>query len=374
MQGVLGSTTTRQRFNTGAWLSAGLLFLVMLLASNGAQAQDWRLSMGYSLNKVGLDYAENANYNESLQPTTKGMIEVELERYLLYRFYIAGQAEYLFHNQETFMMGGPIDYNQLNLGATMGLQWAKFGFYGGVKGGRIWDVAFKGINQSEETTFISPAESSQRWTYGFTGGVKYYLLSFLRLEAELTKSFNVEDALTPEASSNVTPALNSVALNPFSFRLGASISIPWHSRSNIKRYNNRSNLPKVRNVGNLKFRSPLDRTTIVTSPYGKRWRDFHEGTDVDADRGDNIVAVEDGVVVKAGTGNGYGRMVKIQHGNGYTSLYAHMSRLKVKTGERVKKGEVIGKAGNTGTSTGIHLHFELLKNGQPVDPQKYIRF
>jgi murein DD-endopeptidase MepM/ murein hydrolase activator NlpD len=168
--------------------------------------------------------------------------------------------------------------------------------------------------------------------------------------------------------------MESFSMNPVTFRIGASISIPWHSRSRINSINKRGNLPKIRNSGSLKFASPLDRTTVVTSPYGPRWKNMHEGVDLDADRGNNIVAVEDGVVVKAGKGNGYGKMVKIQHGDGYTTLYAHMSRLKVRTGERVKKGEVIGKAGNTGTSSGVHLHFEILKNGQPVDPQQYIRF
>ncbi|HKK24401.1 MAG TPA: M23 family metallopeptidase, partial [Gracilimonas sp.] len=79
-------------------------------------------------------------------------------------------------------------------------------------------------------------------------------------------------------------------------------------------------------------------------------------------------------VVKAGTGRGYGKMVRIKHGDGYETVYAHMSKISVKEGDTVKKGDEVGRAGNTGTSTGVHLHFEIIKDGTHLNPESYIRF
>ncbi|HBQ58341.1 MAG TPA: hypothetical protein DD671_01615 [Balneolaceae bacterium] len=114
--------------------------------------------------------------------------------------------------------------------------------------------------------------------------------------------------------------------------------------------------------------------TFVTSPYGPRWNSVHQGVDLDAGLRDNIYAAEKGIVVKAGKGRGYGKMVRIKHAGGFESVYAHMSRIKVKEGDRIRKGDVVGKAGNTGTSTGVHLHFEIWKDGKRVNPEAYIRF
>jgi murein DD-endopeptidase MepM/ murein hydrolase activator NlpD len=336
-------------------------------------AQDYRLSLGYSLEKVGLNVSENDSYGGSIQPTTNGLIEAELERYLLYRFYVAGKAEYLFHTQETFMMNGPVDYKQINTGALLGLQWPKFGFYAGVEGGHTWNVQFK-AEDGDETVFLPSNSSEGRWSYGFTGGIKYYLLNWFRVEAELTKSFNLEQELTPQSEIGTTPAVSSANFNPFSFRLGASISIPWNKKSRLERINDTGKLPPLMEAGSANFTSPMQEKALVTSQFGQRWNDMHEGVDIDAERGQNIYAAESGVVLKAGKGTGYGKMVKIQHSDGFITVYAHLSRIKARAGEKVKRGEVIGKAGNTGTSSGVHLHFEILKNGNPVDPQKYVRF
>ena len=116
------------------------------------------------------------------------------------------------------------------------------------------------------------------------------------------------------------------------------------------------------------------KDTFVTSKFGPRWRSTHKGVDLDANLRDNIYAAEKGIVVKAGKGSGYGKMVRIKHAGGFETVYAHMSRIRVKEGDRVSKGQLVGKAGNTGTSTGVHLHFEILKDGKAVNPQSYVRF
>jgi murein DD-endopeptidase MepM/ murein hydrolase activator NlpD len=116
----------------------------------------------------------------------------------------------------------------------------------------------------------------------------------------------------------------------------------------------------------------------VTSRFGTRLSPFsgilkaHEGMDIAAQTGTPVVASADGVVVKAGFGTGYGNMVEISHGYGIKTLYAHNSRLNVKAGQRVKRGEVIAYAGDSGSSTGPHLHYEVRLNGLPVNPAKYL--
>ncbi len=110
------------------------------------------------------------------------------------------------------------------------------------------------------------------------------------------------------------------------------------------------------------------------SGYGWRihpiWgvRKFHEGLDFSADTGSDIYATGDGKVIKAEYSGGYGKMVLVDHGFGYQTLYAHMSAIGVNVGDEVKRGDVIGAVGNTGDSTGPHLHYEVHKNGQHVNP------
>jgi murein DD-endopeptidase MepM/ murein hydrolase activator NlpD len=116
----------------------------------------------------------------------------------------------------------------------------------------------------------------------------------------------------------------------------------------------------------------------VTSRYGSRIspfsgiQKFHEGIDIAAQTGTPVTASADGLVVKAGFGTGYGNMVEISHGYGIKTLYAHNSRLNVKAGQRVRRGDVIAYAGDSGSSTGPHLHYEVRVNNLPVNPGKYL--
>lgn len=116
----------------------------------------------------------------------------------------------------------------------------------------------------------------------------------------------------------------------------------------------------------------------VTSRFGTRTSPFsgilkfHEGIDIAAQTGTPVTATADGVVIKAGFSTGYGNMVEISHGYGIRTLYAHNSRLNVKAGQRVRRGDVIAYAGDSGSSTGPHLHYEVKMNGMPVNPAKYL--
>lgn len=104
---------------------------------------------------------------------------------------------------------------------------------------------------------------------------------------------------------------------------------------------------------------------------GKQER--HKGLDFAGKQGGDVVAVASGVVTWAGNRYGYGRLVEINHGSGYTTRYGHGQKILVKIGQKVKKGDVIAEIGSSGRSTGPHVHFEVHKNGKVVDPLKYIR-
>lgn len=110
---------------------------------------------------------------------------------------------------------------------------------------------------------------------------------------------------------------------------------------------------------------------IRTSPFSGIQK-FHEGMDIAAQTGTPVMAPADGVVVKAGFGTGYGNMVEISHGYGMKTIYGHNSRLNVKAGQRVRRGDVVAYVGDTGSSTGPHLHYEVKVNGLSVNPVKYL--
>lgn len=124
---------------------------------------------------------------------------------------------------------------------------------------------------------------------------------------------------------------------------------------------------------------PLSYTELIrfASGFGYRihpiykTRKMHKGIDLTARTGTKIYAAGDGVVTRAQLGRGYGKMVEIDHGYTYSTLYAHMSKILVREGQQIKRGDVIGLVGNTGTSTGPHLHYEVRKNGVPVNPINY---
>ena len=111
----------------------------------------------------------------------------------------------------------------------------------------------------------------------------------------------------------------------------------------------------------------------VTSRFGSRWGRQHQGVDIGGTTGDPIKASDGGTVTYAGWNGGYGKFIKIKHDNGYETYYGHLSAINVSVGQKVAQGQTIGKLGNTGRSTGPHLHFEIRKNGVPCDPLKYTK-
>lgn len=124
-----------------------------------------------------------------------------------------------------------------------------------------------------------------------------------------------------------------------------------------------------------KYAWPL-KSVYITSGYGGRTLygkyDFHLGVDLRAASGTYVYAADGGKVIFAGYSGSYGYLIKIQHDNGDLTYYAHLSKIEVKNGSRVYKGQYIAKSGKTGNVTGAHLHFEIRKNGKTVNPVGYL--
>lgn len=121
------------------------------------------------------------------------------------------------------------------------------------------------------------------------------------------------------------------------------------------------------------FATPLKGAYRFTSGYGRRWGRMHSGTDFAARHGTPIYSTADGVVTHADWLSGYGRLIKIKHEFGIETRYAHLAKIRVKVGQRVSRGERIGDMGNSGRSTGTHLHYEVRVGGKAVNPMIFIK-
>ena len=108
------------------------------------------------------------------------------------------------------------------------------------------------------------------------------------------------------------------------------------------------------------------------NPFGGRSYEFHAGMDIDGERGDLVVAPANGIVVSADWMGGYGNMIEIDHGNGLTTRYGHLSKIEVSKGDLVQRGQLIGLIGSTGRSTGPHLHYELRLNDKQINPRRFL--
>jgi murein DD-endopeptidase MepM/ murein hydrolase activator NlpD len=117
---------------------------------------------------------------------------------------------------------------------------------------------------------------------------------------------------------------------------------------------------------------------FVSSYFGERAdpfdgrEAFHKGVDFAGAVGDKVVAVAEGVVTWAGERSGFGKLIEINHGDGYITRYAHNQRTLVAVGQMVKRGEAVALMGSTGRSTGPHVHFEVLRNGRQVNPLSFV--
>ncbi len=135
----------------------------------------------------------------------------------------------------------------------------------------------------------------------------------------------------------------------------------------------------TRTLDNVPVRKPISGEIDLSSGFGVRLDPFvramamHTGLDFRSNTGDPVRATANGTVTTAGWSGGYGRMVEIDHGNGFATRYGHLSEILVKPGQTVRIGQTVGRVGSTGRSTGPHLHYETRIDGEAVDPQKFLR-
>ncbi|MBO6882948.1 MAG: peptidoglycan DD-metalloendopeptidase family protein [Marivita sp.] len=205
---------------------------------------------------------------------------------------------------------------------------------------------------------------------------------FRQLEEAMTVSVKPLDKMFEAAGMNPDTILNQVRrgysgqggpLMPLSFSTRDEDPSEDVLRANrILNQMDRLNLYRIA-AEKAPFAMPIKDSFRFTSGFGYRWGRLHAGTDFAGAHGTPIYSTADGVVTFAGWQSGYGRLIKIQHEFGIETRYAHNSKLYVTAGQRVSRGDRIAAMGNTGRSTGTHLHYEVRVGGKPVNPMIYIK-
>ena len=215
-----------------------------------------------------------------------------------------------------------------------------------------------------------------------------------RLEAAQGRALNQFEVVTDDRVRRMRKVLDELGVHrPIVSRAAHTASaaggpfLPWTRPASdpfarqVQRIRSASIAAKSleRELSTIPVRRPTVGDAEVTSSYGVRLDPFlrqpamHTGVDFRGETGDPVLASANGEVVQAERNGGYGLMVEIDHGNGLTSRYAHLSAIAVAAGAKVKAGDVIGRIGSTGRSTGPHLHFEIRMQGDLTDPQRFLR-
>jgi len=182
---------------------------------------------------------------------------------------------------------------------------------------------------------------------------------------EVVKPLKVENQLSDPASKLIDMEMNVDNLT-------RKVKLELASYSNIynkviKESDRLQSIPSIRPVNGGYINSGFG---YRNDPFTSKPR-FHYGQDITVSSGTNIYAPSDGVVKYAARQGGFGKVIKLDHGYGYRTIFAHLSKFYVKWGQKVKRGDLIGKSGNTGRSAGPHLHYEVHRNGVPQNPLDY---
>ena len=236
---------------------------------------------------------------------------------------------------------------------------------------------------------------AKKWMLSFLAGgiallgVSGWMVSDYLLMKFRFRSYNQTAAETPgelerlTALQEMTENLQDLVANWRGLEKKVRASLPAKQRASSNGHGSLEELEK--NLASL--RTELQRLIAsvpsrwpakgyVSSGIGMRsdpWtgkQEFHSGLDIPGPLGSPIYAPGNGVVERVGSSNGNGKIVVLNHGEGITTLYAHLSKIHVKEGEQVSKGQVIANVGNTGKSTSPHLHYEVRVNGVPIDPRR----
>ena len=250
-----------------------------------------------------------------------------------------------------------------------------------------------GLTAEERDTMLADAEAAREETREIADAKRLVEqrndLIFAKLEEAVTISMEPLDNMFREAGMSPDDLLDAVRqgysgqggpLTPISLSTsGGGALTPEEMRANeILGGLDRMNMYRIA-AFKLPFAMPVKDSFRWTSGFGYR-RDpkgagnrMHEGTDMAGAYGTPIYATADGVITHAGWDSGYGRLVKIRHDFGVETRYAHLSQVRVEVGQRVSRGERIGDMGNSGRSTGTHLHYEVRLDGSAVNPMTFIK-
>jgi len=220
-------------------------------------------------------------------------------------------------------------------------------------------LSLKNKSEEEMTSYIDSLFEVDEVPYALINQINIYLANRPEEIPEVVpEGLYVGTSTTDIPGTDIYPEWTSSNPNPYAWDLGAedtTLSIL---------------LAGTEDLG--QFQLPVENT--LTSKFG--WRDgrMHNGIDIDLEVWDSVVCAFPGVVRMARSHGGYGRVIVVRHYNGLETLYAHLHRYKVKEGDRVEAGQLIGLGGSSGHSTGSHLHFEVRFKGKPLNPLSFISF
>jgi murein DD-endopeptidase MepM/ murein hydrolase activator NlpD len=229
-------------------------------------------------------------------------------------------------------------------------------------------------------------------TAGFEGALARLQSSLDRVEARQTSALNALEETFDIKAKHIRSVLGDLGIASKAGDAMAPASggpyVPLKLRNDtgpFERQLYRVNIARshverlTRTLGTVPLRKPIAGNVDLSSNFGVRVDPFlrspamHTGIDFRAGTGEPVRATANGRVETAAWNGGYGKMVEIDHGNGYSTRYAHLSEIEVKPRQIVKTGQIVGRVGSTGRSTGPHLHYETRVDGEAVDPQKFLR-
>jgi murein DD-endopeptidase MepM/ murein hydrolase activator NlpD len=230
---------------------------------------------------------------------------------------------------------------------------------------------------------------------GISGAIARLHVSLDRVEARQSIALNAYEEKFDSKIKRMRRVLSELGLDPAKVQASAptsGVGGPFvaakpvnNSATAFERQLYRIHLARVQaerlshTMAYVPLRKPLPGETDLSSGYGMRVDPFirawamHTGLDFRGSTGDPVYATAAGTVASAGPNGGYGKMVEIDHGNGLSTRYGHLSAISVSAGQRVRAGQLLGRVGSTGRSTGPHLHYETRIDGEAVDPQKFLR-
>ena len=205
--------------------------------------------------------------------------------------------------------------------------------------------------RTEDVPFETVYKNSNKLRYGVTETQQEGVNGSREVTLQLVQTNGVETARYEIQSTTLVEAVNAIVLQ------GAQVQTSSRSTT------------YVTDAGMI-WPTTAKR---ISSYYGTRSRGYHTGLDIDGDYGDPVWAAKNGTVVEAGYNGSYGNDIVISHGNGLKTRYSHLKSISVSVGDEVTIGQEIGTEGSSGNSTGSHLHFEVIVNGDSVNPLSYIK-